>query len=480
MAKPIGGVLAAALICCFALLMLPVSAKTSRENEFECAKSGRSVPYGYNAHDYAKCVAYLEQTDDDGATNGSKLSSSYDPNDPSTWGTNWSGDFFAWTDAVGEKRLRSIDISARYQVGSFDFSDCSELIEIRASENYLIELNVSNCVSLIKLNFNENSVSSPLLNGCCALKHLYISFNPLEELDLSPCHALEFLTCYSSGLTALDVSCCPQLDYLSCHSNRLTELDISGCPLLSELNCVLNELSELDVSNCPALEVLDCSFTMIDSLDLSSSTALRELSCANNGLQVLDLSSCTELRALDCRSNALCELDVSANPALAKLFCSGNRLTQLDLSNNAFLAFDRILASGNGFIGYDFSRHYYGDSGKLFATPAANAVFEGFFTDLGTQLSTGEWIDYENAFVYSFEGLPSGTVFAHFGISPAFPGDIDESGDITVSDAVTALRLAMDIIDGTELNANNADMDGSGSITIADAVVILRMAMGLA
>ncbi|MBR3298057.1 MAG: hypothetical protein IKI64_02525 [Clostridia bacterium] len=471
--------LAASLACCMALMPLPASAQTSVECTVERAPRW-AVPEGYNAHDYDKCAAFLEQTDDEGATNGSKLSTSYDPNDPTTWGSSWSGDYFAWTEVGGEKRLRSIDVSARYQVGRFDFSDCSSLVEIHASENYLNELNVSNCASLVKVNFDENSVSEPVLTSCGALTHLYISFNPLAGLDLSPCPALEFLTCYSSGLTELDVSCCPRLDYLSCHSNRLTELDLSHCPLLSDLKCFLNELGALDVSCCPLLEILECSFTGIDSLDLSCNPLLRELNCASNALDALDVSDCTELRMLDCRSNELSSLDVSANSALVSLFSSGNRLSVLDLSANPSLAFDSIAASGNGFIGYDFSRNYYGDSGSLFARPSDGASFEGFFGDSGNLISMGQWVNYEQAFVYSFEGMSSGNITAVFsGGSPAVPGDIDGNGSVTTADAVIALRISMGLIDGSGFNAENADMDQSGSVNISDAVLILRLAMGL-
>ena len=150
------------------------------------------------------------------------------------------------------------------------------------------------------------------------------------------------------------------------------------------------------------------------------------------------------------------------------------------ISSNPALAFDRILASGNGFVGYDFSRHYYGDSGSLFARPADGSSFEGFFSESGTLISEGQWVDYEQAFVYSFEGLPSGTVTVRFGgCSPVLPGDIDDNGSVSVSDAVIALRIAMGIIDGASFNADNADMDSNGSITISDAVLILRLAIGL-
>ena len=62
----------------------------------------------------------------------------------------------------------------------------------------------------------------------------------------------------------------------------------------------------------------------------------------------------------------------------------------------------------------------------------------------------------------------------------ALPGDVDGNGSVSVADAITTLRLAMQLSDGSGLNTGNADMDGNGSITIADAIMVLRTAMGLA
>lgn len=58
-------------------------------------------------------------------------------------------------------------------------------------------------------------------------------------------------------------------------------------------------------------------------------------------------------------------------------------------------------------------------------------------------------------------------------------GDVDNDGDITVADALLALRHAMGlfVLEGTALSA--ADVDLNGSVELADALLILRRAMGL-
>ena len=81
MKKNILSVIAAALVFALAFTVLPVL-PVSAEIE-PCW----TVPEGYNAHDYDKCAAFLEQTDDDGVKNGEKLNPDYDVNDPDTWGT---------------------------------------------------------------------------------------------------------------------------------------------------------------------------------------------------------------------------------------------------------------------------------------------------------------------------------------------------------------------------------------------------------
>ena len=58
------------------------------------------------------------------------------------------------------------------------------------------------------------------------------------------------------------------------------------------------------------------------------------------------------------------------------------------------------------------------------------------------------------------------------------PGDLNADGEVDLSDALLALRRALDLIPATA-NDYLADMDGDGEITIGDALAILRLALGL-
>jgi len=66
-----------------------------------------------------------------------------------------------------------------------------------------------------------------------------------------------------------------------------------------------------------------------------------------------------------------------------------------------------------------------------------------------------------------------------YGGEPVRLGDPDGDGEVTVSDALTALRAAAGLAQLTDGQAYRADFDGDGVITAADALSALRCAVGL-
>ena len=62
---------------------------------------------------------------------------------------------------------------------------------------------------------------------------------------------------------------------------------------------------------------------------------------------------------------------------------------------------------------------------------------------------------------------------------PVLKGDLDKDGEITVSDALAALRIAAKLVPETPDAVAVADMDGDGEITVVDALKILRVSIGL-
>ena len=64
--------------------------------------------------------------------------------------------------------------------------------------------------------------------------------------------------------------------------------------------------------------------------------------------------------------------------------------------------------------------------------------------------------------------------------SGAMKGDMDGDGEITVADALRALRIAAKLVNPTEQDIALGDVDNDGEITVADALKILRVAAKLA
>ena len=64
---------------------------------------------------------------------------------------------------------------------------------------------------------------------------------------------------------------------------------------------------------------------------------------------------------------------------------------------------------------------------------------------------------------------------------PAYsPGDVDGDREVTVSDALLALRIAAQLRDADASALAAGDLDGDGEVTVTDAVGILRIALGSA
>ena len=421
--------LAAAALALLLAAMLPLFAAQAKTSVPE-----RAVPAGYNAHDYNKCAAFLELTDANGVKNGKKLNDGYKVGDPSTWGTSygfdedWFLDYvpcFSWYDNGTELMLRRVSFESKQLCGVLDLSGCKEL----------------------------NFVQCPI--------------NELTGIDVSGCAKLDFLSCYGNSLAALNVSGCTALTDLSCASTGLRELDVSDCAALVSLSCQINELTGLSVAGCSALTSLHCESNRLTKLDVSGCSSLTILSCYENELTELELSSSPKLERLFGSSNPLTQLDLSGCALLTYVDLTGDPLTLLELSPNDSLHLDTVRAEGEGY--FDSELIVTANDVTLRAFPQSGVDFLGWYSDTGKLVSK----DAE----YSAGGYKRNVLIAVF--ANVTPGDVNGDGDVTVIDAVSALRGAMGIITLTPAQAAAADINGDGEVTVLDAVLILRAAMGI-
>ncbi|MBR0156645.1 MAG: hypothetical protein IJM20_03885 [Clostridia bacterium] len=236
---------ACALALLFAVTVLP-AAFTAKAADVEPLWT---VPSGYNEHDYNALASFLEQTDASGVKNGEKLSSTYNVNDPSTWGSA----HFTFTTVSNKKRIEQVYMIYLNLVGTLDLSDCT-------------------------------SLGSVLIYG-----------NRIEGLNVSGCSALHTLYCYDNRISELGVSGNSSLGYFNCSRNRIAQLDVSGNTNLVIFNCSYNPIGSLNVASNTRLVSLGCSGTNITEIDVSHNTSLKDFYCKDNALTEIDLSHNSQL-----------------------------------------------------------------------------------------------------------------------------------------------------------------------------------------
>ena len=141
---------AAVLAALMAFAVFPVSALPAFEAEKNPVAPFWTVPEGYNAHDYNKCAAFLEQEDENGVKNGQKLNPDYDPNDPETWISDGEEDLGGlFFDLEGDYdyggdgyKLCGVFIEGFDMVGELDLAGCSCLFDLFCYNNRLTEIDL--------------------------------------------------------------------------------------------------------------------------------------------------------------------------------------------------------------------------------------------------------------------------------------------------------------------------------------------------
>ncbi len=461
--KTIRIMIASSLALIMALASIPAAALTAHiENT---AEPCWTVPSGYNQHDYNKVAAFLELRDENGVRNGEKCGTNYNPSDPTTWGRTGSYDdpdnydqptTFTWTEAQTDRRIMEISCFSNDLVGSFDLSGCTELLSLNCASNRISALNVSQCSNLASLTCSGNSISS-----------LNVSSNP----------QLNTLVCNNNALTTLSLSANEQLRYLSVSNNALGSLNLSALTNLLMLNCGNCGISSLNLSAQSRLLGLYCPNNSLSAINLSQLTRLQYVNVNNNNLSQLNVSANTIIIGINCDDNDIQSLNLSANTMLSYLSCRGNRLTDIDLSATR-VGINRVRAENGGTVGCSIAatalvNEYMPElDNTVCAVPASGYSFAGWFNAAGASIS--------NDPVYAITAT-SETVFnARFtDTSSIIPGDVDGDGEVTISDAIAAMRAGMGVIQLTGDALIAGDMNNDGTIAIDDAMTIMRIAMGL-
>ena len=102
------------------------------------------------------------------------------------------------------------------------------------------------------------------------------------------------------------------------------------------------------------------------------------------------------------------------------------------------------------------------------------------YTAPSTGSYTFEWRYVKDASVHALDdcGYVDNVVYSG-DVPPSLLGDVDGDDNVTIADALSALRFAMGLTSLSNGQQAIADVNGDGTVDLTDALAILRIAMGL-
>lgn len=481
------------------------------------------TPAGYNGNDYQKMVSFLEIEDEAGIKNGEKLSAGYDPELPETW-TDGAGARIEWFEGDSGYRIEKIFFDGSAFVGALDLSGCAMLEEVNMANARLLSIDLTGTdisyfdaintegagrLAYIQTEYSEEdciwycgaAVAVP--NEGAAFIGWFTADGEYITSDL----VLEGARASSPNVTARFTREGEEWTYSTEDCEKLrafleiedaygikngTKLSpdydpeapatwsgvewryVSGVLYLRKIAAYNKNLyGSLDVSGCVWLESLVCGTNGgITEINVTGCSSLSFLSCSQCAITVLALTGCSSIESIYVSNNPLTSLDAADCPRLKCIHCLNTGIKELDFSNNPRVGFNSIKAEGNGSIGvyymgapmWEYIAEAYSEDG---------AAFLGWYSENGVFI-TGETSLWYREHLYK-------NVIARFegGLFSPVPGDANNDGDVTLTDALLVLRHAMSLAELPDEAVPSCDVNSDGMINTLDALLVLREAMGL-
>lgn len=197
-------------------------------------------------------------------------------------------------------------------------------------------------------------------------------------------------------------------------------------------------------------------------LDLSETSFTHVENRHNNHTHITSIcvDNCPNMRWVDVSAQPFCtELSALGCPNLSQIIGCNTALTNIRIQPRMFTTPLVANAFGNGIIS-ELNFNEQENNELILGVNEDNESFLGWFEN-GVLVSTSA----------RYAVVDGGNISACFG------GDANEDGNISVADAVIALRGT--ITDDTSMNVSLLDIDGDDSITIVDVIMIARFALGL-
>lgn len=188
--------IAAAILLAF-IPALAASCRGADEGAF-------SAPRGYDSAECARIAAFLGQKDENGMTNGEKISPEYDPADPATWlgKTSAGEDYgFVFSRVIWKNRLVSVALDTPEGdpalTGVLDLSGCRRLTYASAENNSFSSADFSGCSRLRELRIVSCGVRVLSVFDCVKLASVEAVGNPLMEFAFNRAPRMKFTHIYS-------------------------------------------------------------------------------------------------------------------------------------------------------------------------------------------------------------------------------------------------------------------------------------------
>lgn len=469
----------------------------------------------YNEYDVAKLRAFLEIEDENGVKNGEKVNRfsdvAYDPDDPSTWeNLSWTSEGFLYAITYGSFNFTEYDENMENPlttddllVGLLDVSGMQELIDVSVTYNLIDGLVADDCPNLEMLNCGQGTSEQPTYgsrvttvsaNSCPNLSYIGADYCLMDSISIEGDVSLSVMYLVNTpNLVTIDMTSCQHsLEELGAMNSGIRYIDLSGMDNLALAYFDYCPLESINLSNNNSYFELSVAYTDVSEINLSDTVNLTGLYIEGSQISDLDLSSCSNLEVFSCADTPLRGiLDISSAESLYYLNC----LIMPNVTPPVLLpVFDKVILSPygstlsveaiNGTVGVAMGIINFQPKEilEVYAEPMDSMYnFDGWFDK-----DTGELLCDREDFFFSQDLLDrlkneDISVVARFtdGNLPSLTGDIDGDGEVTVADAIMALRCTMGILELTPEQIEAGDMNESGAIEVSDAIIILRTAMGL-